>query len=92
MDLKPTKGSLTEVRKTCGVKGCKKCSSGEKHQAWLYMYRQNGKTCSKHVPKYAVETFRKMLELGSEVEHNLVQNGVDFLNSLSKRKKETKNH
>lgn len=90
MSLKPVKGALTEVRKTCGVKGCKKCASGEKHQAFLFMYRKDGKTCSKHVPKYAVEDFRKMLELGDKAEAQLVQNGIDFLESLRKNRKELK--
>ncbi|MBE6371724.1 MAG: hypothetical protein E7055_06580 [Lentisphaerae bacterium] len=82
MEIKPVKGSLTEVRKSCGVKGCKKCASGERHQAYLYMYRKNGKTCSMHVPKYAVEDFRKMLAKGIKAEEELVQNGIDFLKSL----------
>ena len=87
MEIKPVKGSLTEVRKSCGVKGCKKCASGEKHQAYLYLYRKNGKACSKHVPKYAVEEFRRMLELGDKAEKQLVQNGIDYLESLRKPRK-----
>ena len=59
-----------------------KCASGERHQAYLYMYRKNGKTCSMHVPKYAVEDFRKMLAKGIKAEEELVQNGIDFLKSL----------
>jgi len=90
MTLRPVKGSLTEVRKTCGVKGCKKCASGEKHQAFLFMYRKNGKTFSKHVPKYAVDDFRKMLVLGDKEEAQLVQNGIDFLDSLRRAKKTSK--
>ena len=87
MEIKPVKGSLTEVRKTCGVKGCKKCASGEKHQAYLYLYRKNGKACSKHVPKYAMEEFRRMLEFGDKTEKQLVQNGIDYLESLRKPRK-----
>ena len=81
------KGSLTEVRKTCGVKGCKKCTSGKKHQAWLFMYRLDGKTYSKHVPKHAVEDFRQMIEQGHEVERQLVINGIEYLDSLKKKRK-----
>jgi hypothetical protein len=81
------KGALTLVRKACGKKECKKCISGEKHSAWLYMYRFNGKTCSKHVPKYAVKQFRKMLDRGQEIEQELVLNGIAYLNSLKKQEK-----
>lgn len=79
------KGALTEVRKTCGRPGCKKCASGEKHSAWLYMYRLNGRTCSKHVPKKAVDEFRKILDRGHELEEQLVQNGIAYLDGLKTR-------
>lgn len=81
------KGALTNVRKTCGKRGrgCKKCSSGENHSAWLYMYRLNGKTCSKHVPKYAIKEFRQMLKMGCFVERELVLNGIAYLDSLKKK-------
>ena len=86
-ELTAAKGALTQVRKTCGKKGCKKCASGEKHSAWLYMYRLNGKTCSKHVPKPAVEKFRQMLERGWQAERELVLNGIAYLDSLKGKHK-----
>jgi len=79
------KGALTSVRKTCGKKGCKRCASGENHSAWLYMYRLNGKTCSKHVPKHAVEKFRQMLDEGQRIEQELVLNGIAYLDSIKKK-------
>ncbi len=87
-ELIAAKGALTQVRKTCGKKGCKKCASGENHPAWLYMYRLNGKTCSKHVPKHAVEKFRQMLEKGWQAEQELVLNGIAYLDSLKKNTSE----
>ena len=85
MGITGIKGSLTQVRKTCGVPGCKKCASGEKHTAWLFVYRLDGKTCTKHVPKYAVEEFRHLLEEGKAAERQLVCNGIEFLNNLKKK-------
>ena len=86
-ELIAVKGALTQVRKTCGKKQCKKCASGENHSAWLYMYRLDGKTCSKHVPKSVVEEFRQMLDKGSLAERELVLNGIAYLNSLKKKTK-----
>ncbi len=86
-ELTGAKGALTQVRKTCGKKNCKKCASGENHSAWLYMYRLNGKTCSKHVPKYAVEEFQQMLKRGRQIEEELVLNGIAYLDSLKRKHK-----
>lgn len=83
-EILAAKGALTQVRKSCGKKECKKCASGENHSAWLYMYRLNGKTCSKHVPKHAVGNFRQMLDKGWQVEQELVLNGIAYLDSLKK--------
>ena len=75
------KGSLTEVRKTCGKKGCRKCASGERHPAWLFMYRLDGKAHSMHVPKSMVPLLEKALENGRKLERQMVENGIALLRS-----------
>lgn len=48
------------------------------------------KACPKHVFKQAVADFRKILELGDKAEVQPIQNGIDFLESLRKNRKELK--
>ncbi|OGV32501.1 MAG: hypothetical protein A2020_11955 [Lentisphaerae bacterium GWF2_45_14] len=73
------KGSLTEVRKTCGKKRCRKCASGERHPAWLFMYRLDGKAHSMHVPKSMVPLLEKALEKGRDMERRMVENGIALI-------------
>jgi len=79
--LAAAKGSLAEVRKTCGKKGCRKCASGEKHPAWLFMYRLDGKAYSMHVPKSMVPLLEKALENGRKLERRMVENGIALIRS-----------
>lgn len=73
------KVSLTEVRKSCGKKGCRRCESGEKHPAWLYMYRMDGKNYLMHVPRAPAPVMAEALENGRRLERQLVQNGIALL-------------
>ena len=78
------KGSITEVRKTCGKKGCPRCESGEKHPAWLYMYRLDGKNYSMHVPKALAPVMAEALENGRLLEKQLVKNGIAMIRGYKK--------
>jgi hypothetical protein len=79
------KGSLTEVRKTCGRPGCRRCASGEKHPAWLFMYRLDGKACSMHVPKELVPLVASAIENGRCLERQLVESGIALIRNRLKK-------
>lgn len=79
------KGSMREVRRNCSRPGCKTCSSGQRHPAWLLTYYLDGKQYSKHVPKPMVEEMRKALENGRKLEDLMVLSGV-YLIEAYKRK------
>ena len=79
------KGSVREVKKGCGYASCKRCASGEKHQAYLFTYYLKGKQKSHHVPKYRLEDLKKALENGKKVEELMVQNALSMIQSNRKK-------
>lgn len=81
------KGSVREVKKGCGYASCKRCASGEKHQAYLFTYYQNGKQKSHHVPKPKLEGIQQALANGRELERLMVENALSLIKTDRKRKK-----
>ncbi len=81
------KGSVREVKKCCGYKSCKRCASGEKHQAFLFTYYQDGKQRSHHVPKPKLQALRDALENGREIERLMVENALSLIQSDRRKKK-----
>ena len=79
------KGSLREVRKSCSRPGCKACSSGKRHPAWLLTYYLDGRQNSKHVPKELVGELRKALLNGRKLEDEMVLSGIELLDSHRRR-------
>lgn len=79
------KGSLREVMKNCSRPGCKVCSSGKRHPAWLLTYYLGGKQYSKHVPKPMVEEMRKALENGRKLEDLMVLSGLELIEAYKKK-------
>jgi hypothetical protein len=73
------KGSLTEVRKPCIRPNCPACKSGRKHPAWLFSFSQAGKRRCRYVPAELVATLRQALDNGRQLEHRLVELGVELL-------------
>jgi len=78
------KGSLRKVKKSCSRPGCKLCSSGEKHSAWLFTYYLDGKQYSKHVPKNKVEMLQQALINGRKLEQLMIEAGLELLNKEKK--------
>jgi len=62
------KGSLTEVRKPCIRPGCKACASGQKHAAWIYVYRAQGRAQCRYVPRAFVGPLRQAIGHWRELE------------------------
>ncbi len=81
------KGSVREVKKGCGYASCKRCASGEKHQAYLFTYYQNGKQKSHHVPKPKLAGIQQALENGRKLEQLMVESALSLIQTDRKRKK-----
>lgn len=62
------KGSLTEVHKSCTVKGCRKCASGEKHPVLLLVRRDGGRTRTVYVPREMKDVLRRAIANGRRLE------------------------
>lgn len=62
------KGSLTEVHKPCIRPDCKACASGQKHAAWIYVYRSHGRAQCRYVPRAFVGQLRQALGHWRELE------------------------
>lgn len=80
------KGSVREVRKGCGREGCKRCASGERHQAYLFTYYQDGRQRSHHVPKPKLDALLAALANGKELERAMVRNALSLIKSDRRRK------
>ena len=80
------KGSVREVKKGCGYASCKRCASGEKHQAYLFTYYQNGKQKSHHVPKPKLAAIQEALENGREIERLMVEQALTLIKTDRKKK------
>lgn len=80
------KGSLAEVRKPCGRKGCVPCQEGRKHPAFIFTFRQSGKTLCRHVPRDLVPRLRQAIANGRRMEEVLIKagEGLILLNRLDK--------
>jgi hypothetical protein len=80
------KGSVREVKKGCGYKTCKLCASGEKHQAYLFTYYEDGKQRSHHVPKPKLEALLNALENGRALERLMVKNALSLIKTDRKKR------
>jgi hypothetical protein len=69
------KGSLTEVRKPCTVKGCRKCASGEKHPILLLVRRDGGRTRTVYVPRAMRDVLRRAIANGRRLEELMADMG-----------------
>ena len=79
------KGSLCEARKPCNRPGCKACTSGRKHHAYLFTFHKDGRFLCRHVRPEHVAELRKALDNGRELERLLVGQGEELLRELRGR-------
>lgn len=73
------KGSLALVRRPCIRKGCRACQSGQKHAAWIFSFRQDGRQRCRYVSKDLVARLRAAIANGRRVEALLVQAGAQLI-------------
>lgn len=85
------KGSIKEIKAVCGNKKCKKCVSGERHQAFQMTYYLKGKQHSKYIQKGQLALARAALENGRKLEELMTRFGLDYLNVTKAPKKQAEN-
>ena len=74
------KGSLSRVARPCGrPKECAACRSGQRHPMWIFTYREGGRLRCRYVPAEWVETLRRALANGRELEKRLVAEGAALI-------------
>ena len=78
------KGSLSQVKKTCGKPGCKACRSGEGHPAWIFTFRRDGKMRCMHVKPKDVEIVSRAIENGRMIEKLILDEGEKLIEQLRK--------
>jgi hypothetical protein len=73
-------GTVAEVRKPCARKNCRRCASGEKHPAFIYVYSDtNGRRRCMHVPRELVPELRRRLANGKALSRVLFEAGAEFV-------------
>lgn len=74
------KGSLARVARPCGrPKECAACRSGKRHPMWIFTFREGGRLRCRYVPAEWVETLRRALANGREMEKRLVAEGAALI-------------
>lgn len=80
------KGALSLVRKPCAHPDtCPACKCGDRHPAWIYVFRQDGKLKCLHVQPRHVEFFRTAIENGRKLESLILEEGLEVLRNLRDR-------
>ena len=86
-DRELLRGSLVEMQRTCGKKGCR-CQQGQKHPALCLAIRLGGQRKMIYVPRALEETVRRWVKTGQEVDGLLDAISQQCLDTFLARKKE----
>lgn len=73
------RGSLSEVYKPCIRPSCPACARDEKHCAFIFSYRKQGRQRCLYVPRDLVPTLRRALENGRWVEQRMTEIGEGLI-------------
>lgn len=80
------KGSLAEVHKPCIRPNCPACARGDKHQAFLLSFTDQGRRRCMYVPAKLVPQFQQALRNGKALEEFLYQLGPELLRHYRQRR------
>jgi hypothetical protein len=83
------KGSLCEVRKPCIRPQCPACAAGRKHRAFLFTYREAGRTRCLYVPADLVPILRQAVCNARELEQCLSKLGRKLVESHRQQRDQT---
>ena len=81
------RGSLVQMQRTCGKKGCR-CQQGQKHPALCLAIRLGGQRKMIYVPHALEETVRRWVQTGQEVDGLLDAISQQCLETFLAKKKE----
>ncbi len=81
------RGSLVQMQRTCGKKGCR-CQQGKKHPALCLAIRWGGQRKMIYVPHALEETVRRWVQTGQEVDGLLDAISQQCLETFLAQKKE----
>lgn len=81
------RGSLVQMQRTCGKKGCR-CQRGQKHPALCLAIRWGGQRKMIYVPHALEETVRRWVQTGQEVDGLLDAISQQCLETFLAKKKE----
>ena len=81
------RGSLVQMQRTCGKKGCR-CQQGHKHPALCLAIRWGGQRKMIYVPHALEETVRRWVQTGQEVDGLLEAISQQCLEAFLAKKKE----
>lgn len=70
------KGSVAEVHKPCVRAGCKACTEGRKHRAFILAYKEGGRRRCLYVPANGVAALRAAIANGRRIEQLLSHCGA----------------
>ena len=73
------RGSLSEVRKPCIRPRCAACARGEKHPAFIFSLRADGRQRCLYVPRELVPRLRQAIENGRWMKEQLARLGVELI-------------
>ena len=73
------KGSLTQVRRPCIRPTCPVCERGERHPAWIFTFRREGRQRCLYVRPALVETLRQAIRNGRRMEELLTRCGTALI-------------
>lgn len=82
------RGSLVQMKRTCGKKGCR-CQQGQKHPALCLAIRLNNQRKMIYIPHALEETVRRWVQTGREVDGLLEAISQQCLETLLAKKEET---
>ena len=85
------RGSLVEMQRTCGKKGCR-CQQGQKHPALCLAIRLGGQRKMIYVPHALEETVRRWVKTGQEVDGLLEAISQHCLETFLAKKQEVLAH
>jgi hypothetical protein len=82
------RGSLVQMKRTCGKKGCR-CQQGQKHPALCLAIRLGNQRKMIYIPHALEETVRRWVQTGQEVDGLLDAISQQCLETLLAKKEET---
>jgi hypothetical protein len=73
------KGSLARVRRPCTRPKCRACARGDRHPAWIFVCRAEGRQRCLYVSAALAPVLRRAIANGRRLEERLTRAGVELI-------------